>query len=209
MLGVSLTLLLPALGVSAQPRPGSIEIGGGGGRLFGGTFARGSNEFFDQRVGVDDDIEKGLWVGAQLTRAWGIEVDVRRTSTRLIQPAGGVFPNEPTLATLDLATVDLAGVRSFVLGNFSPYLAFGLGVANLDINVPDTAIRDSNRVTVTGGVGSRFYFAGWGGVRVDVRARATYLGKRRLGEDGGLTDRGRWLTTADLLGGVFLTFGGK
>jgi hypothetical protein len=202
-------LSLSASVAAAQPRPGSVEIGGGGGRLYGGALARGSNAFFDQKVDVDDDIEKGFWVGTQLSRSWGIEVAVRRTSTHLIQPAGGVFPDEPTLATLDFATVDLAGIRSFVLGNFSPYLAFGAGVANLDINVPDRAIRDSNRVTLTGGAGGRFYFARWCGARVDMRARATYLGKRRLGEDRGAFDSGRWLTTAELLGGLFLTFGGK
>lgn len=194
----------------AQPLPGSIEIGGGGGRLFGGTLARGSTVFFDEKVGVDDDIERGFWAAAQLDRAWGVEVDVRRTSTDLIRPAGGVFPTEPTLGTLDFATVELSGVRSFALGgSFSPYLDFGAGVANLDINVPDKAVRDTNRLTLSAGAGGRFYIARWCGVRVDVRARATYLGKRRLGEDGGWTDRGRWLTTADLMGGVFLSFGGR
>ena len=210
VLRVAAFLLLATGYAAAQPLPGSIEIGGGGGRLFGGTLSRGSTAFFDEKVGVDDDIELGFWAAAQLDRAWGIEVDVRRTSTDLVRPAsGGVFPAEPTLGTVDLATVELSGVRSFSMGSFSPYLVFGAGVANLDINVPDRAVRDSNRLTLSAGVGGRFYIARWCGVRVDVRARATYLGARRLDEDGGWTDRGRWLTSADLIGGVFLSFGGR
>jgi hypothetical protein len=37
----------------------------------------------------------------------------------------------------------------------------------------------------------------------------TYLGARGLGEDTGMFDRGRWFHNAELLGGVFLSFGGK
>ncbi|MEO8430815.1 MAG: outer membrane beta-barrel protein [Acidobacteriota bacterium] len=209
---VCLGLLLSFLGAGrlrAQARPGSIEIGGGIGRLHGGELARGSNVYFDQRVAVDDENLHGFWVGAQITREWGIEVEVRRTPTVLIEPQDGVFPTEATVAGLDLATIELVGHRSFQLGAFSPYLAFGAGVANLDINVPDRSVRDSNRLTLCAAIGGRYYAARWVGVRIDVRGRGTYLGARRLQEDRGTFDSGRWLGGAELAAGIFVDFGGQ
>jgi hypothetical protein len=181
----------------AQGAPNSIEIGGGGGRFYGGSMARGSNSYFDEKVFLDDDKQLGFWIGAQITRDWGFQVDVRRSSTDIVRPAAGVFPTEPTLATLDFATVEASVTRSFWLGSFAPYLVLGAGVANVDINVPDRAVRDTNRFTISGGGGGRFYFAKWCGARVDLRARETRL------QDG------HWLSTVDLLGGVFFAFGGR
>ena len=46
---------------TAQPVPGSIELGAGAGRFFGGSFEKGSNNLFDHRVEADDDILNGFW----------------------------------------------------------------------------------------------------------------------------------------------------
>lgn len=200
--------LLAPFPASAQLAPGSIEVGVGAGRFFGGAFARGSNELFDHRVGADDDILKGLWVAAQLSRNWGLEFSVRRTETHLVDLQPGVFPNEPTQAVFIPATVELLAVRSFRHGNFVPYVGAGIGFMNVEIDTDDPAVRDVNRFGLSLTAGARFYAAKWIGVRVDLRGRATYLGTRRLGEDTGWTDSGRWLRNGELLGGVFLSFGG-
>ena len=57
-----------ATAAAAQALPGSIEIGGGGGRFYGGSFAKGTTRAFSGKVEVDDDVERGLWLGAY-TRA--------------------------------------------------------------------------------------------------------------------------------------------
>ncbi len=201
--------LFAASFASAQPAPGSIEVGVGGGRFFGGSFQKGSNDLFDHRVEADDDILKGFWLGAQLSREWGLEVAVRRTETHLVEPASGVFPSKPAVAVLIPATVELAGIRSFPYGNFVPYLGFGVGFMNVEADTGDVSRRDVNRVCLSLAVGARFYAARWIGARIDVRGRATYLGVRSLGEDRGTFDQGRWFTNAELLGGIFLSFGGK
>ncbi len=203
-----LLLLLPgALG--AQALPGSIEIGGGGGRFFGGSFATGSNDLFDHKVTADDDILKGFWLAAQLSHEWGLEVAVRRTETHIVEPAGGVFPNRPTLGVFIPATVELLGIRSFVLGNFVPYVGFGIGFMNVELDTDDPAVRDVNRLCFSLTGGARFYATRWIGARFDVRGRGTYLGVRSMGEDHGFWDQGRWFFNAELLGGIFLSFGGK
>jgi hypothetical protein len=191
-----------------QAAPGSIEIGAGGGRFYGGSFARGSTEAFDHKVLADDDILKGFWIGAQISRGWGVELSVRRTATHFVANGSGVFPNKPALGGLDFATIELLGIRSFRFGNVLPYAGFGIGVANLDPDLASPAIRDSNRFALSAAIGARLYAARWIGVRVDGRARATYLGSRRF-EDHGFFDSGRWFRNGEILGGVFLSFGGR
>jgi len=200
--------LLPAFAFG-QAAPGSIEIGGCGGRFYGGSFARGSNREFAHRVEVDDDIAAGFWLGAQLAPRWGIEVAVRRTSADIVDPQSGVFPNEPTVATIDFATIEVGALRFFPIGRFWPYLGLGAGVTNLDINVPDRSVRDVNRFGMSAAAGAKFYAARWAGFRVEARARATYLGRRSGGRDGGWTDGGRWFRNEEIFGGVFFAFGRK
>ncbi|HWC65145.1 MAG TPA: outer membrane beta-barrel protein, partial [Thermoanaerobaculia bacterium] len=169
---------------SAQALPGSVEIGAGGGRFYGGSFAKGTTRAFSREVEVDDDIAKGFWLGAQWNRRWGVEVAVRRSTENLVIPQSGVFPNEPATGTIDIATIEVLAVRSFPHGRFAPYVALGGGVTNLDINVPDRNVRDVNRFGAAAGVGAKFHALPWVGFRVDARFRATYLGKRSV-DDGG------------------------
>jgi hypothetical protein len=204
-----LALLVPSAPARAQARPGSIQIGAGGGRFFGGSFSKGSNEYFDHKVLVDDDVLKGVWLSAQLSRRWGAEVAVRRTSTSLVEPRGGVFPNEPALGTIDVATIEGMLLRYFPRGHFSPYVGFGAGLTNLDPNVPDRAVRDVNRLGISATAGALFFAARWVGFRVDYRVRATYLGVRGLGQDQGIFDTGRWFRDQEFLAGVFFSFGGR
>jgi hypothetical protein len=197
-----------AAGAFAQALPGSVEIGGGGGRFYGGSFAKGSNREFAHRVEADDDILHGFWLGAQLSKTLALEVAVRKSKEDLVHPDGGVFPNEPTVAGLELTTVDLGVLRLFPIGRFFPYVAAGAGVSNLNINVPDKSVRDVNRLGISAAVGAKFYAARWVGFRVEGRARATYLGRRGT-HDGGWSDGGRWFRNQELLGGVFFSFGGR
>jgi hypothetical protein len=202
-----LSIVLPAARARAQALPGSIEIGGGGGRFYGGSFAKGTTREFTQKIEVDDDIAAGFWLGTQLSRQWGLEVAVRRSSADLLIPQTGVFPNEPTAGTIDIATIEVLALYSFPLGNFAPYVGLGGGVTNLDINVPDRSVRDVNRFGASAAVGAKFYAVHWIGFRVDARFRATYLGTRSV-EDGGWSDTNRWFRNSEIFGGVFFAFGG-
>jgi len=207
VIGVSLALIFFCVhSAAAQSLPGSIEIGGGGGRFYGGSFAKGTTRAFSQKVEVDDDILKGIWLGAQWNAKWGVEVAVRRSTEDLILAESGVFPNEPKVGTIDIATIEVLAIRSFPHGNFAPYVGFGGGVTNLDINVADRNVRDVNRFGGSLALGAKFHAVRWLGFRIDARFRATYLGTRSE-EDGGWTDTNRWFKNSEVLGGVFFTFG--
>lgn len=187
---------------------GSIEIGAGAGRFWGGSFAAGSTAYFDQKVKADDDILKGVWVGAQLSRDWGVEIAVRRTATHFLQPSGGVFPTQQILGVFDFATIEAAGLRSFRLGNFLPYVGLSAGIANLDPDIAgNPAVHDSTRFCLAAAAGARFHVVSGAGLRVDVRGRATYLGKPRSGS-AGVFGGDRWFLNTDFLAGGFVSFGG-
>ncbi len=183
-------------------------MGVGAGRFLGGTLAKGTTGAFDTTVGVDHDSIGGFWLAGQISPTWGVEFSYRRTATRIIEHHNGLFPEERALAGLDLGTIEILAVRSFRNGNFIPYLGAGAGLANLDIDTPDPSLRDSTRgcLSLTGG--ARFYVTRWFGIRIDVRARGTYLGVRGQGQDRGWTDTGRWFLDTEFMGGVFASFGG-
>jgi len=97
----------------------------------------------------------------------------------------------------------------FRRGNFIPYLAAGLSGVSPDINLPDRSVRRTNRIGAVVAAGARFYAAPWVGVRIEARERATYLGTRRLGQDQGWADSGRWLRNTEMSGGLLFSFGGR
>jgi opacity protein-like surface antigen len=180
----------------------------GVGRFIGGTLAEGSNEAFDYKVDVDSDPTGGFWLAARLSQKWSVEFEYRRTTTHIIEYHGGVFASQPELADLAVASFEGLAVRSFRSGNFIPYLGAGVGLVNLDIDLPDRSFRDSTRGALALTAGARFFLTQWAGVRFDLRGRATYLGQRGLGEDEGWTDMERWFVDAELTGGVFVSLGG-
>jgi hypothetical protein len=200
-------LALAAAPTALAQAPGSIELGVGAGRFFGGRFARGSNDLFDQAVDADDDILKGFWVAAQVTTEWQVELDVRRTNTHLVAAGGGVFPEKPQLAVFIPATVELTGIRSYTFGSVRPYVGVGVGFMNVEADTEDVSRRDVNRVAVSFALGARFDVIRRAGLRLDVRARGTYLGVRRLGADRGVLDPGRWFANGELLGGFYVVVG--
>lgn len=151
-----MALLLVPLPLLAQATPGSVEVGYGVGRFIGGTLAKGSNEAFDYKVDVDNDPTGGFWLAAQLTPEWGVELEYRRTTTHVIGYKGGVFASQQELAGLAVASFEALAVRSFRSGSFIPYVGAGVGLVNLDIDMPDRSYRDSNRGALALTAGARF-----------------------------------------------------
>lgn len=204
---LGLALLLAAVPLAAQT-PGSIEIGAEGGRYGGGILAQGTNDFFTAKSEVDEDSIGGFWLAAQVAPKWKVEVTYRRSTTRVIGYSGGVWPQQPALAGLDVAMAEAIAERCFRTGRFAPYVGAGVGLTNLDINLPDRSRRNPTRgsLAVTGG--ARFYLTPWLGLRVDMRIRAAYLGERAAPYDHGWYDVNRWYRSSEGLAGIFVALAG-
>ena len=198
------------LGVAGftQTLPGSFQVGYEDGRLYGGSFAKGTTPLFNGRVQLDDNLAKGFWLGTQLTEAWGLEASVRRGTTDLIEPAPGVWASQPKLASLDFSVLEVAVHRSYSLGRFHPYWQTGVGLATMEILTLEGANQKDRRASLGVGGGAVFWMAPWFGFRFDIRAHAIYLGSRAEGQDQGPADLGRWLRTQEVLAGIELSFGG-
>lgn len=206
--------VLPALAlggagsVRAQAPPGSIQVGYDGGRLYGGTLAKGASRNFNRSVEMDDDISTGFCLGAQITGLWGLELSQRRASTHWVVPDPGVFAYQPAVAVVNVSTVEALALRRYPMGHFHPYYAFGLGVETLDTRMPDPApsIREPRRASFTGGVGARFWMTPWLALRFDVRTHFAYLAGNPQGPDQGLSGPGRWLRTQEAVVGGAVSF---
>ena len=202
-----LALLGLGLAACAQAPVGSVQLGYEDGRLYGGSLAVGTTPLFKGRVQLDDNLEKGFWLGTQLTEAWGLEGSVRRCSTDLVEPAPGIWSSQPKVAGLDYAVLEVAAHRSWRLGHFHPYWQAGAGLANLDLEPADAPGRSLRRASFSAGAGAVFWLAPWFGFRFDLRAHAIYLGTRGGGQDQGALDIGRWLRTQEILAGAVVSFG--
>ena len=194
---------------SGQTSSETFSVGVGFGRFYGGNFAGGATHLSEQKLGADDDILKGLWIGVPISRRWDLEFAVRRTRTHVVERQGGIAPTQPAVAEFIPATIEISALRAWRSGRVVPYVGFGAGMMNVELDTPNPAVRDVNRVCLSISGGTRLFMTRWAGLRLDLRGRATYLGKRQFGKDGGWTDRGRWFANAELLGGFFLAFGGR
>jgi opacity protein-like surface antigen len=191
-----------------EPPPrGEVEVGIAIGRFYGGNLARGTNDLWDRKVGVDDDVLRGFWLGARLPGSWGIEVAVRRTETRVTEAGTGLFPDQRELATLDVASIDLLGSKGWTVGNLAPYVGGGVALVNLDPNLESPDFRDSNRTGVALAAGLRFDVASRLSFRFELRSRAAWLGARDRGEDDGWHDSGRWFVDHEITVGLAAILG--
>ena len=205
---LALTALLLPIALAAQPAPGSIELGGEAGRYLGGTLARGTTEFFTGKAEVDENSIGGFWLAAHLTPKWAVEVTYRRSATDVTGYSGGIFAQQPTLAGLDVTVLEAIAERTTRTGRFAPYFGAGAGLTSLDIDLPDRSRRDPTRGSLAVAGGARYYLTPWLGLRIDMRARAAYLGQRAGPYDHGWHDEGRWYRSFEGTGGVFLALGG-
>lgn len=200
---VGLTLVGP---LSAQALPGSAQAGIELGRQYGGTYADGSDELFTSAVRMRDCSMKGFWFGTQLTEAWGLELSTRRSATHFYLPPPSELPPPAVGAWMEYAVVDAAAVRTWRFGKVEVYGLLGAGIANLNINVPSKAYRDTNRASLCGGGGARVWAWRRVAFRLEARAHAAYLQELQGGQDRGAFDPGRWLRTEELMCGVLYSF---
>jgi hypothetical protein len=193
---------------AAQQVEGRFEGGIAWGRSFRGTLARGSNAFFDREVQADTAILSGVRLAWNASDRLSIELLAERVDTLFVESSDdGVFASQPRLGSLQMRFLEVGPRWALTKGRLVLFAGVGAGIAILDPDIPGRSdVRDATRFSTHLDAGFKAYAFPWLGLRVDVRPRFVYLGARRLGEDGGTFDGGRWFRNVDSDAGIFLAF---
>lgn len=194
-------------GASAQQRASTFEVGAAMGRHFGGTFAVGSNEYFDRSVESDTSISTVVRIVYAVSPSLSISLSGERVDTRFIETGEGVFASRPKRGDLQMRFIEAGVDYTLLKGRFTPFVGAGAGLAVLDPDIPGREdVRDSNRLALHLEAGVKAYVFRWFLFRLNVRPRFVYLGTRGLGEDKGAFDTGRWFRHIDADAGLSFVF---
>lgn len=195
--------------VEAQIRTNTVEISPFYGRLFGGEFARGSNNLFQERVDAADADTWGLRLGYNFTELAEFEIQASRTDTHFVtHDSGDVFGSSGERLG-DLRIDYLLGYGTFNFGHrrLVPYATIGLGAARLQPSATQTPSNNSTRFTASLGGGLKFFVNPHFGLRVDGRGYATVLNKEdNCGHHDDNCDRHHYLENGEVTGGLVLAF---
>lgn len=164
-------ILLAASGQTmAQVQPGSHELHGYAGYLFGGDLT--DRPVSGSEPQLDDDFTLGLRYGYNITEQWGVEVSL------------GYNPNsvtdlEGSDVDIDLLMLDVDAIWHLLPAQeWVPYVVAGIGYAQADLDRPIIGtsgattyrIDDDSGFTANAGVGLKWFATD----RLIVRAEARY-----------------------------------
>lgn len=215
-----LSLLLPlafAATAAAQVRKGAFEISPFAGYIFGGDYLENDGPDFGRDVEADDAASYGLRLGYNVTRHFGLELQVSRTDSELLRDESDDRFGEGFGDSLGDLTLDY-GLASFVWhigsGRVAPYLTLGGGVTKIEAEAGNGSgdVEDEFRLTGSIGLGAKAYITKAIGLRFEGRGYGTSL--PRDGVVGSCnpsfdscSDTSRdWLINGEVSGGLVLAF---
>ncbi|MGH9367951.1 MAG: outer membrane protein [Thermoanaerobaculia bacterium] len=213
-LSVAAALLLAASSLSGQVREGTVEIEPFAGYLWGGHFPAGSTAIFPFTVDVEDQLTYGGRIGYNASSVFELEALFQRTETNFVtgSDSGPVFGggNQQVLGELDIDYWMGYATFNFGHGRAVPYVSFGMGVAVLDPDVPDSpAAPTDTRFTTSIAGGVKIFFTPHFGMRFDGRYFGTLLNDDNGCdgfEDCCCSNGTNWLSNGSATGGLLLAF---
>lgn len=164
-------ILLAASGQTmAQVQPGSHEVHGYGGYLFGGDLT--DRPVSGAEPQLDDDFTLGLRYGYNITDQWGVEVSLGYNPNSVTDLAGSDVDIDLTMLDVD-AVWHILPAQKWV-----PYLVAGVGYAQASLDKPIVGasgattytIDDDSGFTANAGAGLKWFATD----RLIVRAEARY-----------------------------------
>jgi len=142
--------LLVALPVTAAAQSHAIEITPTIGYRWGGTIKADDNSLLDFDAEVDDGVSYGFMVDFPVTRHFQIELLADRQQTSLGR--GGLFEPREFGFDLDITYYQIGGLFQWTPGRTRPYLVFGVGVADIDPDVPGVGGDTRASASIGGGI---------------------------------------------------------
>lgn len=197
------TLLLVTAGLVpnvASARPGRYEITPTVGYRAAGDFDVDDVQILEDSFETDEGTALGLTFDIPLNDVLSLELLANRQKTELIA-TGGLFEDAEQVADFDIDYYQVGLVAQFGNGQIHPFVAVGLGVARLSVDLAGTIDEDRPAGSLGGGV--KIYFGEHVGLRLE--GRGYYVG---LDDDD---DSERWededsLTQVEASVGLILAF---
>jgi hypothetical protein len=213
-------LLLAASTASAQRRE-FVEINPFAGYLFGGEFARGSNELFDFDVDVDDEVVYGGRLGFNFNDYFQLEFEYAATRTAFTTSEELFADAGEHLADLDIDYY--MGYATFNFGSRQVvgYFTMGAGAATLDPGPRQDIVciqqctdpSSDTRFTGALGGGVKLFVTPNFGFRFDARGYGTFLDEGNdfdedycHGYDDCSYGNEDWLWNSVVSGGLIIAF---
>lgn len=200
-------LVASVAAATAQIRGGTVEINPFAGYLFGGSFARGTTDFFPDQVDVADDVTYGGRVGYNITSMFEAEFQYSQTTTTF--ETGDDFIFDPQITLGDFRQDYYMAYATFNFGHsrFVPYFTIGSGASYLKASVPGFVSVSDTRYTGSLGGGFKVFLNPHFALRFDGRAYWTYLGTESFycGYYYSCSQT-EWLTNGEASGGLIVAF---
>ena len=169
-------LLALLLAVVASPataqRSGQYELTPFGGYTFGGDFDVFDFEFGVVNFELDDSFSYGVLFDIPINRFLQIEIMAAQQSTDLVIDEG-LFAADFEVAEVDVETLQVGVLWQANIGQAKPYLTAGLGIAQLDPDVPGLDTETRPAFSLGGGV--KTFFTNNFGLRFDARLMVIVL----------------------------------
>ncbi|HEX4952620.1 MAG TPA: outer membrane beta-barrel protein [Thermoanaerobaculia bacterium] len=177
----SLLLLLPT---AALAQGGQFELTPTLIYRFQGDIDVDDRNFLDESLDIEEGEAYGIRIDIPINDNFQIELLADRQETEL-SVSGGLFEDDTRFADLDLSYYHVGGLWQFGSGQVKPFLVASIGLARLEIDLPNTQTED--RLSGSLGGGAKIFFGDHVGLRLE--GRGYWID---LEEDDDDRDRDRW-----------------
>ncbi|MFN7960047.1 MAG: porin family protein [Thermoanaerobaculia bacterium] len=182
----TLLFLLLLAPTAAFAQADNFELTPTAGYHFRGDVSVDRNSVLNDNLDVKAGGSYGLTADIPLNQWLSVELLARRQQTELITDHG-VFRNDEHFADLDIDYYHVGILFQIPSSRVVPYFVASLGLAHLDLDLPDTSKEDRGSASLGGGV--KIYFNDHVGLRFE--GRGYYIDLDNDNNDDSRDDRRR------------------
>jgi hypothetical protein len=210
--GILITLLvLAAVPALAQDRSGTFELSPFGGGNFSGTlYTYSPTTLAEPKLDVGDAGTYGVRFGYNFSSRGGIEFAWAHATNGLFTGPSRAFAPRTKLGDFDTDAFEANGVFGFTRGKVVPYFTIGGGVHSMKLSLAGQSSSTETKFVGNLGVGVKFWITPRFGIRLEGRARSTYVGNGSSCHDHSYCDNtyndSNWYTSGEATGGLSFAF---
>jgi hypothetical protein len=203
-------LLAATLPAAAQDRSGTFEISPFAGGNFGGSVRTYVYPYtYTSKLDVGDAGAYGVRFGYNFSNRAGLEFAWSHAQNGLNNGSSGAFAPSTRVGNFDTDAFEVNGVFAFTRGKVVPYFTVGGGVNSMKLTLNGYSPSTETKFVGNLGFGVKFWITPQFGIRLEGRARSTYLGSNYDCGDrycyGSYYDS-TWYTSGEATGGLSFAF---